>query len=127
MFDMLVLEDDPILRVALAEALRKRGFDVHEAANGMDALGILRRTCGAKLLVTDINLGSRPDGLQVAEEAMRTHDHLRVIYTTGSPHRLRRHKLSPKERVLRKPFMVIELVEVASALMGTEQRGRGSS
>jgi hypothetical protein len=31
--------------------------------------------------------------------------------------------LGPKERVLRKPFMIIELVEVASALM--DQRGQG--
>jgi CheY-like chemotaxis protein len=126
MCDMLVVEDDPILRVTLAEALRDEGFEVAEAANGTDALDILHGPRAAKILVTDINLGSPPDGIEVAEEAMRRHDQLRVIYATGSPHRLRRHRLGPKERVLCKPFAPVELIEVACALMGSEQQERGS-
>jgi CheY-like chemotaxis protein len=126
MCDMLVVEDDPILRVTLAEALRDEGFEVAEAANGTDALDILHSPRGARVLVTDVYLGSPPDGIEVAAEAMRAHEQLRVIYATGSPQRLRRHILGPKERVLTKPFMPTELVEVASALLDTEQKGRGS-
>jgi CheY-like chemotaxis protein len=41
---ILIVEDDPALREALAETLRMDGYEVHEAANGAVALEIALRT-----------------------------------------------------------------------------------
>lgn len=71
MHDMFVADDDPIVRVTLAEALRDEGFDVLEASTGAEAVSLLAEAGGARVLVTDVFLGSGPDGITLAAEALR--------------------------------------------------------
>jgi CheY-like chemotaxis protein len=79
---VLVVEDDPLIREIVVEALQDAGFDVIEASNGEEALD----WCGkriADVLVTDIRLPGQIDGWQIAERC-REHDPLLpVIYATG--------------------------------------------
>jgi DNA-binding response OmpR family regulator len=63
---VLVVEDDPLIREFLVEALREEGFDVIHAADGEQALA----WCGRKVadvLITDIRLPGKIDGWQIAE------------------------------------------------------------
>jgi signal transduction histidine kinase/CheY-like chemotaxis protein len=79
---ILVVEDEPLMRRSTAEALGELGYTVYDADNAVNALAILDRVPGVKLLFTDVVM---PDmnGKKLADEALRRRPHLKVIYTTG--------------------------------------------
>jgi two-component system, cell cycle sensor histidine kinase and response regulator CckA len=52
--DVLVVEDEWLLREELTAALRKEGFTVVEARNGESAVNILSQPAGFDILITDI-------------------------------------------------------------------------
>ena len=60
---VLLVEDEFLLNLTLAEALEERGFEVHSVYNARDALEHL--TCGAPcdVLLTDINLADSVEAL----------------------------------------------------------------
>jgi DNA-binding response OmpR family regulator len=63
---ILVVDDDDGIRFFLESALRRAGYDVTTAANGEEALQLLRNTC-FDLAVLDLRLGGRIDGLRILE------------------------------------------------------------
>jgi DNA-binding response OmpR family regulator len=62
----LVVDDEEALRFFLAETLRRAGHDVERASSGEEALERLRDT-SYDLVVLDLMLGGRVDGLKVLE------------------------------------------------------------
>lgn len=79
---ILLVEDDPLVREFLVDALREEGFFVIHAADGEQALAwyLLDAT---DVLVTDIQLGGSMDGWQIAERCREQDPELPVIYATG--------------------------------------------
>ncbi len=78
----LVVEDEFLLRMELAEELGRAGWRVLEAANGADAITRLEH---ADFLITDIRLPGAMDGWDVAEEARKFHSTMPVIYVSANP------------------------------------------
>ena len=78
---ILVVEDDPLIREFVVEALREEGYEVIHAANGEQALAWCKRRV-ADVLVTDIRLPGRIDGWQIAERCREHDPGLPVIYAT---------------------------------------------
>ncbi len=119
--EILVLDDDAALRLVFATALEDAGFLVREAANGAEALALLRKPISVpsacRILLVDVHLGGEPDGLTVASEAMRHDADLWVLYCTGFPDALSHRDLGRRERALIKPFQASYLVEVALGVM----------
>lgn len=79
---ILVVEDDPLIREFVVEALREEGYDVIHAANGEEALAWCKRRA-ADALVTDTKLPGSVDGWQIAERCREHDPGLPVIYATG--------------------------------------------
>jgi DNA-binding response OmpR family regulator len=79
---ILLVEDDPLIREFVVEALREEGYQVIHAANGEDALAWCGRRV-ADVLVTDVRLPGRVDGWQIAERCREQDPDLPVIYATG--------------------------------------------
>jgi DNA-binding response OmpR family regulator len=77
-----VVEDDPLIREFVVEALREEGYEVIHAANGEDALAWCGRRV-ADVLITDIKLPGNVDGWQIAERCREHDPSLPVIYVTG--------------------------------------------
>jgi len=72
---ILIVEDEAIIALEESLALRKAGFMVMQAANGRSALEAVRTRQGKLgLILMDINLGSGPDGTQIAQEILRDYD-----------------------------------------------------
>ena len=61
--DILVVEDDVLLRMALAGELRSAGFNVIEARDGEEALTILLTANNIGLVVADADLRGAMDGI----------------------------------------------------------------
>lgn len=79
---ILVVEDDPLVREFVVDALREAGFFVIHAADGEEALAWCGRRA-ADVLVTDIRLPGKIDGWQIAERCREHNPRLPVIYATG--------------------------------------------
>ncbi len=80
----LLVEDEELIRVLLAEVLAEAGWDVTEAMSGDAALALLHQK-SFDLLVTDVHMPSRADGYEVARQAREQSAELPVIVTTGRP------------------------------------------
>ncbi len=106
--DVLLVEDDDLVRDCLAEALHDAGLDIEGSASGEAALAVLRREAAPKVLVTDINLGHGMDGLAFARAAREVHPDLPIVYISGRYGELR--GLSGRERFLPKPFTAPSLL-----------------
>lgn len=66
---VLVVDDEPLVRMLVTEALRELGYAAIEAADGPAGMKILRSAARIDLLITDIGLTGRLDGGQVADAA----------------------------------------------------------
>lgn len=79
----LLVEDELLIRELAGEYLRDFGFEVTIARDATEALGILNGGKRFDLLFTDIRMPGGIDGRQLAQEAKRRDEGLRVIYATG--------------------------------------------
>ena len=81
MIEVLVVDDDALMRGLLAEWLSEAGYRVRQAENGANALKmLLSRPVG--LLITDMDMPGR-DGAQTLDEARRMLPGLPVIAISG--------------------------------------------
>lgn len=80
---VLIVEDEILIRMLLAEALRQADYDVAEAANGEEALSVLRTSPGTDVMITDVRMPGSVDGFALAAYARRTKPGLKVIITSG--------------------------------------------
>ena len=114
--DVVVLDDEPLIRELLTEALAGAGLSASEAGTGR-AMRVILRESGARLLVADKKLAEGEDGHLLAREAMRLNPGLLVVYISGHVDAMGDAGLTPRERFLPKPFTASTLVELAQALI----------
>ncbi|WP_027576492.1 response regulator [Bradyrhizobium sp. WSM1743] len=110
---VLLVEDDPLIREFVVEALREAGYHVIHASTGEEALEWCKRRA-ADVLVTDVRLTGQVDGWQIAERCREHDPELPVIYATGfSPSTPRP---VPGSRIVKKPFQPDEIVRMVKEL-----------
>ncbi len=81
---VLLLEDHAFMRALIAESLGAVGYRVSAHADAFSALEALDEI-DPDVLVTDIDLGSRPDGAETALIARSRAPQLAVVYLTNYP------------------------------------------
>ena len=87
---ILLVEDEWLIRAMVAEELIEGGFVVREAADSDEASALIAEDSAAfTLLVTDVHMPGRLDGIGVARLLLEHRPALPVIYTTGRPDVLR--------------------------------------
>ena len=72
------------MRILVAESLRRAGFEVDSFADATAALAAFD-ALDPDVLVTDIDLGSRPNGAEAAVIARHRAPHLAVVFLTNFP------------------------------------------
>jgi CheY-like chemotaxis protein len=84
MATILIVEDDPIIRLAAAVALQHWGHDTLSASDVEEATAILRSPQRIDVLFTDIYLKTEANGgCEVARRGIALRPNLRVLYVTG--------------------------------------------
>jgi PAS domain S-box-containing protein len=115
----LLVDDEPQVRAALAEALDELGWQVAQAGTGAEALERLRDHPAPDILVADIGLPGGMNGRQLAEAARALHPALPILLITGyagaalgpdAP-------LPPGAQLLHKPFTLGVLAGRVQALV----------
>jgi DNA-binding NtrC family response regulator len=80
---VLLVEDEVLIRAAVAEALRSAGCSVIEADSADEALAYLSDGGQVDLLLTDVEMPGRLNGLELARQFHTAHPTLPVIVTSG--------------------------------------------
>ncbi|MCP3979393.1 MAG: response regulator [bacterium] len=109
---MLVVEDERQVRSLVTQALSERGFRVHEATGGPEALAGLSDYGPIDLLITDVMMAEM-DGVELAERMTSRCPGLRVLFISGYPAetlRERQAALPSSIQLLEKPFTPAALV-----------------
>ena len=101
--DVLLVEQDEILRDDIAEALTEAGLEVAELPGADAALALPSAAGVPRVLVTDLDLGPGMDGVALAAAAQRRWPALGVIYLSGRPRSPHGRELARHEHVLPKP------------------------
>jgi two-component system OmpR family response regulator len=106
---ILVVEDDPALREIEYRILRNMGFDVVTLDCAEKAIRLLDE-CSFDLLVTDIHLGGRLNGIDLMRVARDQELRLKILLVSGSvDERRTRSAKSLADGLLDKPFSIDEL------------------
>jgi CheY-like chemotaxis protein len=116
---VLFVEDDDGLRVPVSQILRRRGFEMLEAANGSDAINLLRaNSVQIDLMLLDMTIpgSSSHDVAAVAAEARPD---LKVVLTSAYDEKAVRTRVAATQpcSFIRKPFQVEELVQTLRATL----------
>jgi CheY-like chemotaxis protein len=104
---VLVIGDEPAIRMVIAEVLADNGYRVIEAADGPSGLRMLQAGGRIDLLITDVGLPGGLNGRQVADAARSTHPQLKVLFITGFAENavIGNGHLDPGMSVITKPFI----------------------
>lgn len=113
---LLLVEDDPLLRMTLAEVLGEAGFAVLEAEDAESALGMVAAHDDLALLLTDINLPGA-DGFALARAARRLRPGLPVVYASGRLTETDPQRALPGAPFLAKPFSVSTALDTLNGAM----------
>lgn len=81
---VLVVDDEPLVRMTAADELEEAGFRVLEAANADEALAMLKEHSDeVRVLFTDVNMPGSMDGMALAAQVHRRWPHVRLLISSG--------------------------------------------
>ena len=103
---VLVVDDEPTVRMLVTEVLEDLGYTAIEAADSAAGLRVLRSAVRIDLLVTDLGLPGSMNGRQMADAGRAVRPGLRVLFITGYAENavVGNGHLEPGMQVLTKPF-----------------------
>ncbi|MFC5466469.1 response regulator [Lederbergia graminis] len=78
---VLIVDDQFGIRVLLNEILQREGYDLYQAANGLQALAITKKQ-SPDLVLLDMKIPGM-DGLEILEEMKKINPDIRVIIMTA--------------------------------------------
>jgi len=116
---VLYVEDDPLIRGSVVDALKDAGFAVYTASVGKQAVEMLDATDATyRALVTDIHLGKESiTGWDVARHARGLHPELPIVYVTGHGADEWTSRGVPNSVLVTKPFAPAQIVTAVSQLL----------
>jgi PAS domain S-box-containing protein len=103
---VLVVDDEPTVRMLVADTLAELGYQAIEAGDAAAALKVLESDAEIDLLVTDVGLPGGMNGKQMADIARARRPRLRVLFITGYAENagIINGRLDPGMHVMSKPF-----------------------
>jgi CheY-like chemotaxis protein len=115
---VLVIEDEPIVRMHIADEFRGRGWHVIEAASGEQAVELIAAN-QIDVVFTDILLAGAMSGWEAAEALRANAPDVPVLYTSGKPN-------DPERQVkdslfVRKPYDPAFIIEMCHSLLADDE------
>jgi PAS domain S-box-containing protein len=120
---VLIVDDEPSVRMLIAEVLAELGYTAIEAADGSSALRVLQQSATRiDLLVTDVGLPGGMNGRQLADFGRVARPDLKVLFVTGYAEKtvIGRGQLEKGMGILIKPFAMDGLAARIKDLISTK-------
>jgi CheY-like chemotaxis protein len=116
---ILVVEDDPLVRVFVTTQLETLGYTTLATSNGPEALRMIEEGAAFDLLFTDVIMPGGMNGRQLAEEALKRRPSLKVLFTSGYTDDAIVHhgRLDPGVLLLAKPYRKSDLAHMVRAAL----------
>ena len=95
---ILVVDDEPLVRMLITEVVEDAGYIALEAADGPSGLRILQSAVRIDLVITDVGLPGGMNGRQMADAARVSRQDLKVLFVTRLRGKRRGRKRSPRRR-----------------------------
>jgi CheY-like chemotaxis protein len=116
---ILIVEDEPFVRMMAEDAAQRLGLEPLSATGGEAAIALARSAGTLAILFTDIHMPPGPDGWAVARAVREIHPGIRVIYTSGQAGQEDCARLGvPRSRLLPKPYSSAELAGAIAETVG---------
>jgi CheY-like chemotaxis protein len=80
---VLIVEDEPLIRMDAASLIEEAGFAVYEAANPEEAIKLLGEHADIRILFTDVDMPGSMDGLKLAAYVRRRWPPIKIIVASG--------------------------------------------
>lgn len=108
---VLVIDDEPLVRMLIVDVLEDLGYTALEADDGPSGMKLIQSDVHLDLLITDVGLPNGMNGRQVADAARQQRPGLKVLFVTGYAENavLNHGHLDHGMQVITKPFEVEEL------------------
>jgi CheY-like chemotaxis protein len=117
---VMVVDDDPVIRLVLSEAMRDAGLQVIEASCSADAMSYLRSGAAVDLIFSDIQMAGPYDGLLLAHQVRGIYPTLPVLLTSSGD---KPASLGESEIFIRKPYRLQDIVAVVTNNLATMELG----
>jgi len=99
---VLIVEDEPLVRLTGADLLAEAGFEVLEAGNADEALRIIEGTPEVRVVFSDVEMPGSLDGLGLARRICQRWPSIGIVLTSGR--RIRAETIPREGRFLPKPY-----------------------
>ena len=101
---VLIVEDEPLIRLIVAEAFEQADFIVFEASTAADAIKVLQREPTIHVVFTDIDLPGDMDGLELAHHVRHRWPPTILMVSSGrvAPHAI---GLPSEAEFIPKPYL----------------------
>ncbi|PYE42648.1 response regulator receiver domain-containing protein [Rhizobium sp. PP-F2F-G20b] len=80
---VLVVEDEPLVRMGIVDYLEDVGFTVLEAGNADEAITVLMSNLDVRIMFTDVDMPGGMDGLRLAAAVRERWPPIKIIVTSG--------------------------------------------
>jgi two-component system, response regulator PdtaR len=80
---ILVVEDDPIIRIGALQLVANAGFEAIEASNADEAIRVLEARSDIHLVFTDVGMPGTMDGIKLAHYIRRRWPPVKLIVASG--------------------------------------------
>ena len=112
---ILVVEDEPLVRMFACDVLEDSGYNVLVAANAREALALALVCSDLAALFTDIDMPGDLDGIALARRLAQEKPGIPVLVTSGVG--LVGRELPPGARFLGKPYSASRLLDLLSKVL----------
>jgi CheY-like chemotaxis protein len=117
---ILLVEDELLIRLMVAEQLKSRGFAIIEAADADEALAMLNGGLSFELLLADVKMPGTLDGVELARLVRAKLPTVTVIL--GSAHIPLPAWSEVADAICAKPYDLAELTDTITRLLGLQPR-----
>ena len=114
---VLIVEDEPLVRMTAVDMIEEAGFEVLEATNADEAILLLEARRDIAVVFTDIEMPGSMDGLRLAEAVRGRWPPIKIVATSGKA-KLSADDLPSGSRFLTKPYSAREIVGTLRELTG---------
>ena len=81
---VLVVEDEVLVRMVVADELRKAGYTVIEASSAHEALDLLRNGVDVRVIFSDVRMPGPMDGVGLARVVRSEFPMIKIVLTSGN-------------------------------------------
>ena len=107
---VLIVEDEPLIRLGAVKIIEDGGFEVIEAASADEAIRILECRGDIRVVFTDIHMPGSMDGLRLAHAVRNRWPPTKIIVTSGRD-LITEQDLPERGRFFAKPYDPIEITD----------------